>query len=89
MKWVSWEVFDLSHINLILLGSPRIDHNGVPIKVDTRKAVALMASVAVAGGVHRRDTLATLLWPDVDQTRSRAAFRRTFLPSTRPLVVKV
>ena len=57
----------MSRINLILLGSPRIEHDGVSIKVDTRKAVALMAYVAVAGGVHRRDTLATLLWPEVDQ----------------------
>ena len=67
----------MSRINLYLLGTPWIENDGVAIKVDTRKAVALMAYVAVAGKVHRRDTLAALLWPDVDQTRARAAFRRT------------
>ena len=67
----------MSRINLFLLGSPRIEKDGVPITVDTRKAVALMAYIAVTGKVHQRDTLAALLWPDVDRTRARAAFRRT------------
>ena len=67
----------MSRINLFLLGSPRIEKDGVPITVDTRKAVALMAYIAVTDKVHQRDTLAALLWPDVDRTRARAAFRRT------------
>lgn len=63
---------------LLLLGSPRIERDGgVPVEVDTRKAIALGAYLAVTRGCHTRDTLAALLWPEYDQTRARAALRRT------------
>ena len=64
-------------LELFLLGSPRVEHNGRPIQVDTRKAIALLAYLAVTGESHRRDALADLLWPNADQTRARAALRRT------------
>ena len=51
--------------------------DGSPIQVDTRKAIALISYLAVSGESHRRDALATLLWPDTDQARARAALRRT------------
>ena len=44
---------------------------------DTRKAVALLAYLAVTGRPHRRETLAALLWPESDQARARGALRRT------------
>ena len=44
---------------------------------DTRKAVALLAYLAVTDRPHRRETLAALLWPESDQARARAALRRT------------
>ena len=62
---------------IYLLGSPRIERDGRPVEVDTRKAIALLAYLAVSGGVHQRDTLATLLYPDYDQTSARGALRRT------------
>ena len=62
---------------LYLLGSPRIERDGVPVDVDTRKAIALLAYLAVSGTPHQRDSLAGLLWPDYDQTSARAALRRT------------
>jgi DNA-binding SARP family transcriptional activator/Tfp pilus assembly protein PilF len=61
----------------MLLGAPRIEHDGEPIEVDTRKAVALVAYLAVTRGRHARDALAGLLWPEYNQTRARAALRRT------------
>lgn len=48
-----------------------------PVEVDTRKAIALMAYLAVTRQSHSRDALATLLWPDYDQTHARGALRRT------------
>jgi len=60
-----------------LLGAPRIEHDGAPVEVDTRKATALVAYLAVTRRRHTRDALAGLLWPEYNQTRARAALRRT------------
>ena len=60
-----------------LLGAPRIEHDGVPVEVDTRKATALAAYLAVTKQSHTRDALSGLLWPEYSQSRARAALRRT------------
>ena len=60
-----------------LLGTPRIEVDGEPLRVDTRKAVALLAYLAVTGGPQARELLVDLLWPDTDPDRGRAALRRT------------
>jgi len=67
----------LSGLTIRLLGDARAMLNGVEIRVDTRKAIALLAWLAVTGREHRRETLAALLWPDADDARARAALRRT------------
>lgn len=50
----------MSHLALFLLGSPHIECDGIPIDVDTRKAIALIAYLAVTQQSHTRDTLAAL-----------------------------
>jgi predicted ATPase/DNA-binding SARP family transcriptional activator len=60
-----------------LFGSPRLECNGKPVVVDTRKAIALLAYLALEPGSHGRDSLAALFWPDFDQIHGRAALRRT------------
>jgi DNA-binding SARP family transcriptional activator len=67
----------MPQLNLFLLGPPRLEREGHSVEVDTRKAIALMAYLAVSGESHSRDALATLLWPDYDQTHARGALRRT------------
>ena len=67
-----------------LLGQPYIERDGVPVKLDRRKAVALLAYLAVTGESHRRDALVNLLWPEYDASRGRAALRRTLYASERP-----
>ena len=62
---------------LYLLGPPRIEVGGALLEVDTRKAVALLAYLALTRRSQTRDTLAGLLWPDHGQKRARAALRRT------------
>lgn len=64
-------------LHLHLLGPPGIEIDGQPVVPDTRKATALLAYLAVTGQRHSRDALATLLYPDYDQSRGRAALRRT------------
>jgi DNA-binding SARP family transcriptional activator/predicted ATPase len=67
----------LPELVIHLFGVPRIDMGGKPVTFDTRKAMALMAYLAVGREVHSRDTLAALLWPDYDQSSARGALRRT------------
>ena len=65
----------MSRLALFLLGSPRIELDEVPVRIERRKSVALLAYLAMTGEGHSRDTLATLLWPELDQSRARAGLR--------------
>lgn len=67
----------MAPLTLWLLGPPRVEVDGEPISVDTRKAIALLAYLAVEGERKSRDTLAALLWPDHDTSHARGALRRT------------
>jgi predicted ATPase/DNA-binding SARP family transcriptional activator len=64
-------------LSLWLFGVPQIEQNGLRIEPDTRKAVALFAYLAVTGQSHTREELATILYPDYDESRAKAALRRT------------
>jgi predicted ATPase/DNA-binding SARP family transcriptional activator len=57
------------------MGAPQICYGGVPVALDNRKALALLAYLALNGRAHSRDALVALLWPDADATRGRAALR--------------
>ena len=72
-------------IRVSLLGPPRVERDGVLVAFDTRKAVALLAHLALTDRPRPRDTLADLLWPDTDPDRARGALRRT-LSSLRTAV---
>src|SRR6185503_13944354 len=63
-------------LKLFLLGPPRVELNGAPVDIQRRKAVALLAYLAVTGQAHSRDALATFFWPELDQQRGRAYLRR-------------
>ncbi len=67
----------LSSVTLHLLGTPRIERNGTPIAVDTRKAIALVAYLAITKERQTRESLAAFLWPESDSAHARAALRRT------------
>jgi DNA-binding SARP family transcriptional activator len=64
-------------IVVCLLGPPRIERDGRPVAVDTRKAVALVAYLALARRPVGRAETAALLWPESEHSRARAALRRT------------
>ena len=67
----------VSRLALYLLDPPRIERDGVSIKLNRRKAIALLAYLAVTGESHRRASLVDLLWPESDSSRGRAALRGT------------
>ncbi len=60
-----------------LLGSPRVLRDGGLVAFDTRKAMALLAHLALVDRPRPRDALADLLWPGNDHEHARGALRRT------------
>jgi DNA-binding SARP family transcriptional activator/predicted ATPase len=60
-----------------LLGPPSIDRDGERVSFDTRKAMALLAHLALAERPRSREALCGLLWPAHDPDRARGALRRT------------
>jgi predicted ATPase/DNA-binding SARP family transcriptional activator len=64
-------------LSLYFLGAARLLRNGLPIRPDTRKAIALLAYLVVTGQPHSRDALAVLFYPENDESHARAALRRT------------
>ena len=58
------------------LGGAELNVGPAVVAVDTRKAVAVVAYLAVEGR-SSRDTLTGLLWPESDDYRARATLRRT------------
>jgi len=63
--------------SLYLLGAPRVEREGVVVPLERRKALALLAYLAVTGECQRRETLAALFWPEAETSEARAALRRT------------
>lgn len=63
-------------LSLYLLGAPYIEYNGERVTLERRKALALLAYLALNGGTASRDTLATMFWSDYDTERARAGLRR-------------
>ena len=67
----------MPRLEIALLGSPEIRFNGNPVKTDRRKAIALLAYLAVTGKSHTRDALAAMFWPGYDRDSAYAYLRRT------------
>ncbi|MCB8984637.1 MAG: tetratricopeptide repeat protein [Ardenticatenaceae bacterium] len=67
----------MSDLRLYFLGVPRVEQNGQPAATDRRKAVALLAYLAVTAVPHSRESLAARFWPEADQSRALAYLRRT------------
>jgi predicted ATPase/DNA-binding SARP family transcriptional activator len=59
-----------------LLGPPHIERDGIAVGLETRKALALLAFLAVTHQVHRRESLAAFFWPEHDREHGYANLRR-------------
>ena len=60
-----------------VLGAVQVTWNEVPLKFATEHARALLAFLAIESTDHKRTTLATLLWLEVDEA-TLATTRRLF-----------
>jgi predicted ATPase/DNA-binding SARP family transcriptional activator len=67
----------MSQLRFYLFGAPRLEREDEAIKISLRKALALLAYLAVTQQSHSRDALATLFWPDDSQSKARGNLRRT------------
>ena len=75
----------MSQLALYLFGPPKVELDGSPVQIPRRKALALLAYLAVTRQPHSRDALAALLWPENDQSGARAELRRTLSVLKRAL----
>lgn len=64
-------------LEIRVLGPLEVVVDGEPLRVDTRKAPAILALLAVEGRPYARDELAALFWPESDDESARGALRRT------------
>src|SRR5215212_3016660 len=64
-------------LSVAVLGPPDVRHDQRPLTFPTRKTLAILIYVLVEGGVHPRDTLTALFWPDSDEVSGRASLRTT------------
>jgi len=67
----------MPELALYLLGPPRVELDNQSVPLGRHKAVALLAYLALTRQPHSRDALATLLWPELDQSHARGQLRRT------------
>lgn len=67
----------MTRLLISLLGSPQIAVNGVPVKVSTKRALPLLAYLAITGKSQSRETLANLLWSESSLPHALASLRTT------------
>jgi DNA-binding SARP family transcriptional activator/Flp pilus assembly protein TadD len=75
----------MSHLSLMLLGTPIVQHAERVVTFRTRKALALLSYLAVEGGLHSREKLVALFWPDSGPSSGRATMRSTLAYLRRAL----
>jgi DNA-binding SARP family transcriptional activator len=69
----------MSLLKIALLGSPQVYHLSRRLPFGERKALALLAYLATEGGLHKREKLRGLLWPESDRAHGRTMLRATLL----------
>ncbi len=60
---------------LKLLGPPGLYVDDEPVFLSRKKSMALLAYLAIEGGMHARDSLAAFFWPECSQNKARANLR--------------
>ena len=66
-------------LRLSFLGAPHIERDGVQVDLNRRKALALLAYLALSPDACSRDFLAELLWPERDEPTARTNLRTALM----------
>ncbi len=75
----------MPRLAMYLFGAPRVELDGVPVTIRRRKALALLAYLALTGQSHSRDVLATLFWPNSDEVHAHMNLRNCLAELRRGL----
>src|SRR5688572_29615736 len=67
----------MNSLSLRFLGSPEAYYGEHLLKMPTRKALALLIYLVVEQGLHSREKLAVLFWPESEAKLGYAALRNT------------
>ncbi|HEY6541495.1 MAG TPA: BTAD domain-containing putative transcriptional regulator, partial [Ktedonobacteraceae bacterium] len=67
----------MGQLQIKVLGSPEVHHDGRALKFRSRKVLALLLYLAVEGRRVTREKISVLLWPESDEAAARATLRRT------------
>ena len=78
----------MNELRLYLFGTPRIEFQGQLVKIGRRKALAIAAYLALAEHPQSRDTVAALLWPELDAEHAHSALRSTLSALTTPIPIE-
>ncbi|HVO69080.1 MAG TPA: NB-ARC domain-containing protein [Aggregatilineaceae bacterium] len=65
----------MADLKLLLFGEPHLTYQGKSVTIERRKALALLAYLAVVDQPQSRDVLCGLLWPGSDLEHARASLR--------------
>jgi LuxR family maltose regulon positive regulatory protein len=66
----------MENLKFFWLGIPVIECNSAILQLETRKSIALLAYLSLSDTPFPRENLATLFWPEFDQTHALANLRR-------------
>jgi len=69
----------MGQLHFAFLGTPEVRHGGQVVTFRTRKALALLIYLVVKGGMHSREKLTALFWPESEEEQSRATLRSTLV----------
>ena len=75
----------MGQLQLSFLGAPEVRHDGERVSFRTRKALALLVYLAVEEGMHTREKLAAIFWPENDASSGRTNLRNALVHLRRPL----
>lgn len=65
----------MAELRIYLLGTPRIEIDNHELRLPRRKGLAILVYLAMTREAQRRDSLATLFWPESSQSGARSNLR--------------
>ena len=78
----------MTDVRIYLFGMPKIEYREQVIKIERRKALALVAFLALHDQPQSRDVAAELLWTDQDEEHARSSLRSSLRALTTPIPVE-